>query len=302
MSEWSIVNVDGLGKLAEPAVRLIEKVSAGIGVLYEPRRIRQKAQADADARVIQAKGQIALDGLMTQGGIENQQLAQRALTRLVQEETKAQSNMEDVLLGATHQVSEDAQPEKMDEDWITHFFSKCRMVSDVEMQGLWSRVLAGEANHPRSFSKRTVEFIATISKPEAEEFTRLCRHLWGIHGNPIPLVFKLTAEINRNNGIHFTLLQNLDSLGLVHFGGLAGYEMDELPRMVRASYCGADYTLTLPGEPPKCKLGVGQVMLSPMGRELARVVEAPPLEGMTQYVLEYWREKGLTPASPWPKQ
>ena len=34
----------------------------------------------------------------------------------------------------------------MEEDWIANFFDKCRIVSDSEMQSLWARVLAGEAN------------------------------------------------------------------------------------------------------------------------------------------------------------
>ena len=32
----------------------------------------------------------------------------------------------------------------MDNDWTVNFFDKSRIVSDDEMQNLWSRVLAGE--------------------------------------------------------------------------------------------------------------------------------------------------------------
>src|SRR5262245_15631678 len=35
--------------LTEPVTKLIESISTGIGVLYEPIRIRRKAQADAEA-------------------------------------------------------------------------------------------------------------------------------------------------------------------------------------------------------------------------------------------------------------
>ena len=45
----SIIN---LGDLAKPATSLIEKISDAAGVLYEPARIRKKAEAEADAEII----------------------------------------------------------------------------------------------------------------------------------------------------------------------------------------------------------------------------------------------------------
>jgi hypothetical protein len=46
------------------------------------------------------------------------------------------------------ELTEAATPEKLEDDWITNFFDKCRLISDEEMQTLWSKVLAGEANAP----------------------------------------------------------------------------------------------------------------------------------------------------------
>lgn len=38
-----------LGDLSKPATVLVEKVCNAVGILYEPRRIRQRAKAEADA-------------------------------------------------------------------------------------------------------------------------------------------------------------------------------------------------------------------------------------------------------------
>ena len=51
--DGSLVDV---GKLAEPATRLVEKISDAIGVLYRPRQIKQDAKAEA--RVIRAIGKL----------------------------------------------------------------------------------------------------------------------------------------------------------------------------------------------------------------------------------------------------
>ena len=57
------------------------------------------------------------------------------------------------------------------------------------MQSLWARLLAGEANQPGTFSKRTVELVASLDKSDAQLFTGLCRFAWFV-GEDCPLVFK----------------------------------------------------------------------------------------------------------------
>ena len=46
------------------------------------------------------------------------------------------------------------------------------------MQILWARVLAGEANAPGTYSKRTVNLLSDFDKSDAELFTKLCGFGW----------------------------------------------------------------------------------------------------------------------------
>lgn len=75
-------------------------------------------------------------------------------------------------------IDEKAQPEKIEDDWITNYFDKCRLVSDEQMQNLWSKVLTGEANSPGKFSKRTVNLLASLDKTDAELFQKICSFAW----------------------------------------------------------------------------------------------------------------------------
>lgn len=127
-----------LGDLSKPAVLLIEKVSNAVGVLYEPRRIRKKAEAEAKAERIR---------MLT--SIELSDLQQRAIDRLVQQEARKQANIEQITAQAASSLKEDAKVEDMEEDWIAHFFKNCDTVSDKEMQSLWSNLLSGEAFQAR---------------------------------------------------------------------------------------------------------------------------------------------------------
>src|SRR6266542_4826978 len=90
--------------------------------------------------------------------------ATRAMHRFIEEEAHRQKNIEDITAKALPQLEEGAKPDAMEDDWVTNFFDKSRIVSDTQMQDLWSRVLAGEANTPGAYSKRTVNFLSDLDK------------------------------------------------------------------------------------------------------------------------------------------
>ena len=203
------------GKLVKPADTLIKKISSAAGILYGLEKI---AEAEARAALIKARSDIEITDLQ-----------RRAANRWMAEEAQRQKNMEDITDKALPQLDENAKPESMDNDWVANFFDKCRIVSDGEMQGLWSRVLADEANAPGSYSKRTVNFLSDLDKADAELFTKLCGFGWQI-GNVVPLVFDFQAEIYNKYGINFNTLSHLDSIGLVQFGGVAGFMKQNLPK------------------------------------------------------------------------
>ncbi len=176
----SIIN---LGELANPATVLIEKVSNAVGVLYEPRRIRKKAEAEAEAEKIRALA-----------GIELTEIQQRGIERLVRQEARKQENIENITAQAAKELPPNAKTEDLEEDWVAHFFDRCEKVSDKEMQSLWSSLLAGEATNPGTYSKRTVDFVASMDKKDAELFTKFCQFTWVI-GEPSPLIFDANDEI-----------------------------------------------------------------------------------------------------------
>src|SRR5439155_8369999 len=104
-------------------------------------------------------------------------------------EAKRQLNIEAITKKALPLLEENSSPQDVKDDWITNFFEKSRIVSDEDMQRLWSRVLAGEANKPGTFSRRTVNLLADMEKLDAELFTNVYRFVWMIGLCGFPLVF-----------------------------------------------------------------------------------------------------------------
>ena len=164
--ESSLVN---LGELSKPATVLIEKISDAVGGVFKPAQIVRVAKAEAQADRIRAETQMEISGLQ-----------RRAFHRFLEEEAKKQKNIEDITQKALPQLEENSKPNEVEDDWITNFFDRCRLISDDEMQGLWSRVLAGEANLPGTYSKRTVNFLSDLDKGDADLFTSLCGFAWVI--------------------------------------------------------------------------------------------------------------------------
>ena len=148
----SLVNID-FGSLSEPATVLIEKISDAVGGIAKPGQITRVAKAEADAEVIKARARIEIS-----------EMEERALQRMVREEGQRQENMESITAKAIPHLKDDAKPDEIEKDWITNFFDKCRLISDQEMQTLWANILAGQANAPGSFSKRTIEIVAALDK------------------------------------------------------------------------------------------------------------------------------------------
>lgn len=268
----AIVNV---GELSKPATVLIEKISEAVGGVFKPYQLVRVAKAEAEADQIRAAA-----------AIEVEELHRRALHRFLLEEASKQENMEAITGKALPMLDDGAKPEDLENDWITNFFDKCRLVSDQEMQVLWSRVLAGEAASPGTFSKRTVNFLSSLDKTDAISFTALCSFCWKM-GGITALVFELNDAIYKNNGINFRTLTELDAIGLVRFDSFAGFRRLNLPKRFAIYYYERPLLLELPQETGN-ELPVGTVLLTKLGAELATICGSSPDPDFFEYVRNRW--------------
>lgn len=276
MSEDKSISLVNLGKLSKPADTLIKKVSSAVGGLFEPWQIKRVAKANAEADLVKAQSEIEITDLH-----------RRAMHRFVEEEASRQENMEQITEKAIPLLDEGSDPNNMEDDWVTNFFDKSRIVSDKEMQNLWSSILAGEANAPGTYSKRTVNFLGDLDKKDAEYFQALCRFGWAV-GNFTPLIFDEKNKIYNDHGVNFGTLSHLDSIGLLQFNNFAGFQRIGLPKEFAVSYCGRPLSLTMEKESDN-QLPIGKVLLTRVGQELATVCQVPGIEKFEEYVKEQWK-------------
>lgn len=277
MSEDNSRSLVSLGKLSKPADTLIKKVSSAVGGLFAPHQVIRMAKAEAEASLISAKAEI-----------EVTELHRRAMRRFVEEEASRQKNMEDITKQAISGLGEDSDPSGVDDDWISNFFEKARIVSDKEMQELWAKVLSGEANRPGSYSRRTVNLISDLDKKDALLFCKLCAYGCMIV-NVVPLVFDVQEEIYKRNGINFSSLSHLEALGLIQFNNLSGFAQLQLPKRFTVMYYGSSLQLEMEHESDN-KLDLGKVLLTQAGQELAPICGSMAVNGFFEYVQEKWKK------------
>lgn len=279
MTDLTLIKAD---ELTKPATVLIKKISDAVGGIFKPYQIVRVAKAETEADRIHANSQIEITDIH-----------RRAMHRFLEEEAQKQINIESITKHALPLLEEKSTPQDIADDWITNFFDKCRIVSESEMQQLWAKILAGEANAPGSFSRRTVNLLSDLEGRDAELFTTLGGFAWMIR-DLNPLVFRLENEIYNRHGINFDSLSQLESLGLIRYAGFAGFMEAELPKKLTVSYYGRLIELTFPREDNN-ELMTGQVILTRAGRELAAVCGSKPIDGFFDFIYELWKGRSFIP-------
>ena len=282
----SLVKIENVFGLSEPARELIEKISNAIGILYEPRHIKKLAQAKADAELTETEGQIKIN-----------ELQQRAMLRFVSEETKKQENIESITSKSIPLIEDSSKPDEIDDDWIVNFFDECRNISDENMQQLWAKILAGEANGPGTYSKRTVDLLGSMGPQDANLFTSLCSFIWSVGDELAPLIYDHKAEIYNHHNIKFSSLSHLDAIGLIRVDFTAGYilSVSGSHRILQANYFDTSIVARKNKHNHKNDFSVeiGHAMLTRSGYELTRICNTKPVNGFVDYVLENWKTQGL---------
>lgn len=282
MSEGTSNSIVNLGDLTKPATVLIEKISDAVGGLFAPHQIKRIAKAEAEADLIKAKRQI-----------EVTDLHRRAMHRFIEEEAHKQQNMESIVEKALPLLDEDeSTKQQVDNDWIVNFFEKCRTVSDEDMQQLWAKILASEANEPDKFCKKTVNLLSDLGSSDAQLFTQLCGFCFQI-GNAYshPLIFNFDDAIYTSNGIKFSSLRDLETLGLIKMESV-GFHRYGLTEKQIVKYFDRTIELSLNSHQQQ-NLQLGMILFTRFGQELSSVCAAEPVEGFFDYILARWRQKGL---------
>ncbi len=190
-------------------------------------------------------------------------------------------NQQEVLIKCGSLLKENAKPECIDNDWIAVFFDKVRLISDDDVQRIWSRLLAEECNKPGSIPKGMMFVLEKMGREDAEYFTKLCSITVSVFKESAPLVLSFENRILDSLGLNYDALMQLEVLGLIKISeGLFGssfaltrseFDVDNQ----QVSYFGNRYEL------PKdmTSFPIGCVLYTKDGNALYKIVEPYEVKG-----------------------
>ena len=281
---------------------LINRVAEALERRGRPKRIVNEAQSKQKAEILAAEGNAEVAKIQTLSMIEQLELFRKYAESADRVTLLRLKHKDEITAKAIPLLSANSKPENVGIDWIFNWFDRSSTVSDEEMQTMWAKVLASEANQHGSFSKKTVNILADFDKKDAESFTKLCGFCWDIGGEPTLLIYDWGHQIYTENGVGIESLRDLEALGVVKILGDLGIPMLTLgPSGRRIEKTKARYfektadTKSL--LPLKIFMNVGSVSLTKSGKELSRICGSTEVAGFYEYVLEQWVKYNQDPAA-----
>jgi uncharacterized protein DUF2806 len=286
-------NVD-VGKVSEAGVRLVECLERAVTGATAPWQIQRTAEAEGKAIRIHAQAEADAKVISAEADIRVTELQLRAFRRWIAESGVRQGNLEIIVGRALSEVRPDAKPEVIDPDWFRYFVQRCEIVSNEDMQSLWARILAGQANRPNTFSKRTLEAVSLLERQEAELFSALCGFCWRFddEAEEVPLVINDEEPFYRVHGLTFESLTHLSTIGLIIYDSSQALHRTGFPPTTTARYFGNSVELNFVRDTER-ELETGHVALSQVGGQLAPIAGAQPVPEYYDYIVAMWRALNL---------
>lgn len=251
-----------------------------------PKRIKNVAQARADAALIAAHAECEID-----------EIRARAADRLLDRERRNQQNIDAITkeaLKALPPPETTISDEPVGEDFIYTFFDECQSIGNEQMQQIWGKLLAGEVVRPGTFHPRTLRILKDMRPDDARLFETLCRFIMRFSDDQVEddrklIVFETDDQIFKKNGLGFEGFGHLESLGLIliHSGDLGR----KTPTGCVVRYGGRRIRLKVP--PGLHAIPIGKVLLTGSGKELSTLSRTVVVPGFKDYVFKKWREAGV---------
>lgn len=240
------------------SIEVISKTTTLAGKILGPWITRRQANADAEATIQEALARRVskyIDEFPSHPGIMDLLATCGGRTGVI--------NLSRILQSAQSQLTDEAKPELVGDDWFANFREKAKICSDEEFARLWASLLAGEVNRPGSYSQKTVNILADMDVQTANMFASLCKYALTTETG---IVLVVPKEIIGSKVSDYAL-SKLKGLGLVDF--VEGHDLQLSTSINLLGYDGGLLEVKNDAESTRVMVNRGSVHLTPFGTELA---------------------------------
>lgn len=273
------INLDGLGQACSALIKKISKAVGWVATHDTPSRIAVQQYIDA----IQNSD---LDPLIKAAKISR-----------AKRDIKEYCNQAKIISDAIPQINSTSDPSKIDDDWLSMFMDKARLVNSESLQAIWSRILAQECNENNSISKRLLSILSFISVEQANAFKTVCQFLIRFvvdneEYTSMPIITSFEgdgSDIYSRAGLNYFKLQELDSLGLLRYSATHhAASFARFPSTPMIAIGDKQYKIVNPSN--STTLCIGHVLLTNDGDSLCSIVEHKLPEGFLEECERFWKE------------
>ena len=269
--------------------------------LLEPQMIRRDSKAQADAITRERRAETDADvehTLIVSAASYAGELVKNG--KWTPQQAREYINFGAIVGKAAPSVNIDADPAKLDDDWIAIFKQRASSFSNEDMQDAFARLLAGETNAPGSYSRASVDTLAKLENHHAKlmqtlrSFSALQIRSGRIimrNGSQylVPLVFEYEHQIYGKYDLRYDTLIELQSLNLISIDAIGlnvsspGKTIFVLPDAKIA---------VIPKPNAASNIRVGHVSLTFIGQELLSLCQVSFVPGFADFAIHQWRNEG----------
>ena len=185
---------------------------------------------------------------------------------------------------------------KVNEEWLDRFMDSAKFVSREDVQIIWGKILAREFENPGETPPNMIRILAEITPELALTFKKVCSmtvflsKIMNIEetSEALKTVFvpyNKNREYLSEQGIQFSQLKELETLGLLRFETVAGYVLTFSENNV----------LMLINDQLKIVSGyktnqfpIGNIMLTEAGKVLSEVIPTEKMPGYYDMIAKYF--------------
>lgn len=208
-NNYNLFNFDGMSEVAN---NLIDKLASATG-WYVSRNTPSKIGLNTYIEEIKKKNY--------------DPLTKAALITNAKKTIKEYCNQKDIVSIAINLLNKDCVPEMLDNDWLSIFMDKARLVTSEDFKLIWGKLLASECDNNGCVPKGLLHILSQMDREDAESFTALCSIAIKVEDEYEPVVNINRFDDYANWGLDFDKLVNLKALGLIEmdFSKLLAYSI-----------------------------------------------------------------------------
>lgn len=208
--------------------------------------------------------------------ISIESFAEKGLNSISADAARAEINVSKAVIYAEESLYEDPQTpsdRNIDDDWLFVWRENAGRVTNEDLQKLWGGVLAGEIKSPGSYSIRTLDFIRTLSRTDAEQISKLA--IYVIEDR----IIRSQKDYLSNMGVTFDFLLQMQELGMI--SGVEGHGLSStFPSLTNNTYTyvlrSHGKALIITHDDASIELKVETYLLTKIGKEILGLGQFEP--------------------------